>query len=142
MFRAADDKFDVFCEQDSNLIQSIGKSAAATLAAALLSASSIAPAAIATEFDVMNTSVPSLNYLIDDAGVLNKTTKKSVNDRLYKLEASVPSGLRCSDINCIASHSAYVMHCCCYIVQYQATDIILAAELVSERNPELPLRLS
>ena len=50
--------------------------------------SSIPASAIATEFDVMNTSTPSLNYLIDDAGVLNKTTKKSVNDRLYKLEAS------------------------------------------------------
>lgn len=42
--------------------------------------------ALATEFDVINTSTPSLNYLIDDANVLNKTTKKSVNDRLYKLE--------------------------------------------------------
>lgn len=68
----------------------MGKGAAATLAAALLSVSSIPAAAIATEFDVMNTSTPSLNYLIDDAGVLNKTTKKSVNDRLYKLEASCP----------------------------------------------------
>ena len=66
----------------------MGKGAAATLAAALLSVSSIPAAAVATEFDVMNTSTPSLNYLIDDAGVLNKTTKKSVNDRLYKLEAS------------------------------------------------------
>lgn len=65
----------------------MSKGAAATLAAALLSVSSIPAAAIATEFDVMNTSTPSLNYLIDDAGVLNKTTKKSVNDRLYKLEA-------------------------------------------------------
>lgn len=73
----------------------MGKSAAATLAAALLSMSSIPAAAIATEFDVMNTSTPSLNYLIDDAGVLNKTTKKSVNDRLYKLEASaLQVGLR------------------------------------------------
>ena len=44
--------------------------------------------ALATEFDVINTSTPSLNYLIDDANVLNKTTKKAVNDRLYKLEVT------------------------------------------------------
>ena len=75
-------------EQESNLIQHMGKGATAALAAALLSVSSIPAAAIATEFDVMNSSTPSFNYLIDDAGVLNKTTKKSVNDKLYKLEAS------------------------------------------------------
>lgn len=78
---------DALCKQESSWIQHMGKSAAATLAAALLSVSSIPASAIATEFDVMNTSTPSLNYLIDDAGVLNKTTKKSVNDRLYKIEA-------------------------------------------------------
>jgi len=54
----------------------------------VLSFGSLSGAAIASEFDVINTSTPSLNYLIDDAGVLNKTTKKAVNDRLYKLEVS------------------------------------------------------
>ena len=52
----------------------------------MLSFGSLSGAASATEFDVINTSTPSLNYLIDDAAVLNKTTKKAVNDRLYKLE--------------------------------------------------------
>ena len=51
--------------------------------------------ALATEFDVINTSTPSLNYLIDDANVLNKTTKKAVNDRLYKLEVNGIQGLHC-----------------------------------------------
>ena len=86
----------------------MGKSAAATLAAALLSMSSIPAAAIATEFDVMNTSTPSLNYLIDDAGVLNKTTRKSVNDRLYKLEASPfhswPFATLCTPLPMACSH--------------------------------------
>lgn len=72
--------------QETNLIQGLGKNLAATVAAALLSFGSLSGVAVASEFDVINSSTPSFNYLIDDAGVLNKTTKKSVNDRLYKLE--------------------------------------------------------
>jgi len=68
------------------LIQGLRQNLTATLAAAVLSIGSLSGAAVASEFDVINTSTPSLNYLIDDAGVLNKTTKKAVNDRLYKLE--------------------------------------------------------
>ena len=56
----------------------------------MLSFGSLSGAALATEFDVINTSTPSLSYLIDDAAVLNKTTKKAVNDRLYKLEVFSP----------------------------------------------------
>ncbi|KAL3152803.1 hypothetical protein ABBQ38_012385 [Trebouxia sp. C0009 RCD-2024] len=84
--RPARQQISCRAQKESSLIQHLGKNAAATLAAALLSVSTIPASAIATEFDVMNTSTPSLNYLIDDAGVLNKTTKKSVNDRLYKIE--------------------------------------------------------
>lgn len=74
--------------QETNFLQNLGRNAAAISAAALMSLGSISGPALATEFDVINTSTPSLNYLIDDANVLNKTTKKSVNDRLYKLEVS------------------------------------------------------
>lgn len=62
----------------------------------------------------MNTSSPTLNYLIDDASVLNKTTKKSVNDRLYKLEVCVPSCSSCSDIISTPSHSAADTRCICH----------------------------
>ena len=52
----------------------------------MLSLSSLSGAALANEFDVVNSPTPELSYYIDDAGVLNKTTKKAINDRLYKLE--------------------------------------------------------
>ena len=42
--------------------------------------------ALANEFDILNEATPTKNYVIDDAGVLNKTTKKSVNDELSRLE--------------------------------------------------------
>lgn len=74
--------------QEANLLQHVGRNAAALGAAALMAFGGVSGPAVATEFDVINTSTPSLNYLIDDANVLNKTTKKSVNDRLYKLEVS------------------------------------------------------
>lgn len=34
----------------------------------------------------MNEPRPTTNYVIDDAGVLNKTTRKSINDQLSRLE--------------------------------------------------------
>lgn len=70
------------------MIQGLRQNLTATLAAAVLSIGSLSGVASASEFDVINTSTPSFNYLIDDAGVLNKTTKKAVNDRLYKLEVN------------------------------------------------------
>ncbi len=42
--------------------------------------------ALANEFDIMNEPRPTTNYVIDDAGVLNKTTRKSINDQLSRLE--------------------------------------------------------
>lgn len=47
--------------------------------------------ALANEFDILNEPTPTKNYIIDDAGVLNKTTKKSVNDELLRLEVSDPA---------------------------------------------------
>ena len=82
------DLIDFAFEQDTTLIQGLRQNITATLAAAVLSVGSLSGVAVASEFDVINTSTPSLNYLIDDAGVLNKTTKKAVNDRLYKLEVN------------------------------------------------------
>lgn len=46
---------------------------------------------LANEFDILNEPTPTKNYIIDDAGVLNKTTKKSVNDELSRLEVSDPA---------------------------------------------------
>ena len=54
-------------------------------AAALLT---LAPAgaALANEFDLLNEPRPGSNYVLDDANVLNKTTKKSLNYDLAQLE--------------------------------------------------------
>ncbi|KAL4422074.1 hypothetical protein ABPG77_001542 [Micractinium sp. CCAP 211/92] len=63
------------------------RKAAAAAAAALLAASpmSLAGSAFAGEFDLLAEGTPS-SYVIDDAGVLNKTTRKSMNDELKALE--------------------------------------------------------
>ena len=54
-------------------------------AAALLSLGSVG-AGLANEFDLISSPTPTNNYLIDDAGVLNRTTKKGINDSLSRLE--------------------------------------------------------
>ena len=54
-------------------------------AAALLTLGS-SGAALANEFDLLSAPTPTTNFILDDAGVLNKTTKKSINDELSKLE--------------------------------------------------------
>ena len=53
--------------------------------AALLLGAPLAPAALAGEFDLLAEGTPS-TYVLDDAGILNKTTKKSVGDQLKALE--------------------------------------------------------
>lgn len=41
---------------------------------------------MANEFDILTEPKPTSNYVIDDANVLNRTTKKNVNDMLSRLE--------------------------------------------------------
>ena len=45
--------------------------------------------ALASEFDLLAEKTPTSNYVIDDAGVLNRTSKKGLNDDLSKLEVSL-----------------------------------------------------
>ena len=59
--------------------------------------------ALANEFDIMNEPKPTTNYVIDDAGVLNKTTRKNINDQLSRLEV-------CSALSCIRRCS--LSSCC------------------------------
>ena len=54
-------------------------------AAAVLAASPLSGAALAGEFDLLAEGTPT-TYILDDAAVLNKTTKKSVGDQLKALE--------------------------------------------------------
>lgn len=51
----------------------------------LLSASPLSGAALAGEFDLLAEGTPT-SYILDDASVLNKTTKKTVTDQLKALE--------------------------------------------------------
>ena len=63
-------------------------------AAAVLSFSGIGGAALANELDILNQPPPGTQHVIDDAGVLNKTTRKGLNDELSRLEVgsrSAPS---------------------------------------------------
>jgi uncharacterized membrane protein YgcG len=75
-------------QKEANLWQTVSSKAAGAAAALALSLGGLSGTALASEFDIMNTPTPGLNYLIDDAGVVNKTTRKAVNDRLYKLESN------------------------------------------------------
>lgn len=47
-----------------------------------------AGAALANEFDLLNEPRPTSNYVIDDANVLNKTSKKELNYNLAQLEVT------------------------------------------------------
>ena len=58
-------------------------------AAAVLSFGSLGGAALANEFDLLSTPTPTRNYIIDDAGVINRTTRKGLNEDLTKLEVSL-----------------------------------------------------
>ena len=57
-------------------------------AAATLAATAVSPAALAGEFDLLASSKPTSTYVIDDAAVLNRTTRKAVTDALVRLETS------------------------------------------------------
>lgn len=61
-------------------------------AALLLAGAPLSPAALAGEFDLLAEGTPT-TYVLDDAGVLNKTTKKSVGDQLKALEVRRAGGL-------------------------------------------------
>lgn len=55
-------------------------------AAAALTFSAAAPAVLANEFDIISEPTPTSNYVIDDASVLNRSTRKGLNDDLARLE--------------------------------------------------------
>ncbi|EFN54260.1 hypothetical protein CHLNCDRAFT_58309 [Chlorella variabilis] len=71
--------------QQQGPVQELGRKAAAAAAAALLAAAPLSGAALAGEFDLLAEGTPS-TYVLDDAAVLNKTTKKTVGDQLKALE--------------------------------------------------------
>lgn len=77
--------------------------------AALLLGAPLAPAALAGEFDLLAEGTPS-TYILDDASILNKTTKKSVGDQLKALEvgraAGVAAASGCGHVIGHAGHAA------------------------------------
>ena len=58
-------------------------------ASALLLVSPLSGAALAGEFDLLAEGTPT-TYVLDDASILNKTTRKSVSDDLKALEVRKP----------------------------------------------------
>ena len=56
-------------------------------ASVVLAAGSLSGSALANELDIMQEPKPTSQHVIDDAGVLNRTTKKGVNDELTRFEA-------------------------------------------------------
>lgn len=52
----------------------------------MLSFGSLGGTALANEFDLLSAPTPTRNYIIDDAGVINRTTRKGLNEDLTKLE--------------------------------------------------------
>lgn len=70
----------------TNGLQDAGRAVSAAAAAALLSLGAVTGAALATEFDLRQEPTPTSRYVLDDAGVLSKATKKSLNERLKALE--------------------------------------------------------
>lgn len=64
----------------------------------MLSFGGVSGAALANELDILNQPPPSTQHVIDDAGVLNKTTRKGLNDDLTRLEVrAADAALRVED---------------------------------------------
>ena len=72
----------------------------------MLSAGSLGGVALANEFDLLSSPTPTRQYILDDAGVLNRTTKKSLNEDLTKLEVSSARDSMTSTGNLIMSGPA------------------------------------
>jgi hypothetical protein len=68
--------------------QDAAKKMAAAGAAALLTMSPLSGAAIASEFDILAEPQPTSAFIVDDAGVLSKSTRNEVTKKLKGLEAS------------------------------------------------------
>lgn len=66
--------------------QGLAQRVAAGTAAALIALGGVDAAALANEFDLLTTATPTVKYVLDDADVLSKTVKQSINERLRKLE--------------------------------------------------------
>lgn len=82
--------------QQADFWKATGQKLATAGAAALLSMSSISPAAIANEFDILGEEVPTKDYVIDDAGVLSKSGKKALSNLLKTSE--IKTGYRLTAI--------------------------------------------
>ena len=70
----------------TDALQGAGKIVAAGAAAALLTLGAATGTALASEFDLRQEPTPTSRYVLDDAGVLSKATKKDLNKRLKALE--------------------------------------------------------
>ncbi len=55
--------------------------------AALVASAPVGGAAIASEFDVLESPIPETSYLVDDAKILNKTTRNALKNKLTTLES-------------------------------------------------------
>lgn len=74
-------------QSGTDLFRSIATKAAAAAAAVALTFGGLpSGAALANELDVLQAPKPGAQHVIDDAGVLNRTTKKTLNDELTRLE--------------------------------------------------------
>lgn len=77
-------------------LTNIGQKAASVGAAALLSLSALsgAPAALASEFDVLAEAPPSTHYYVDDANVLSRATRSEIDKKLKLLDVGTRSCAR------------------------------------------------
>eukprot|EP01023_Acetabularia_acetabulum_P042740 TRINITY_DN425_c0_g1_i4.p2 TRINITY_DN425_c0_g1~~TRINITY_DN425_c0_g1_i4.p2 ORF type:complete len:269 (-),score=52.37 TRINITY_DN425_c0_g1_i4:287-1093(-) len=79
-------KLNCYAAQESQNVQKIGQHIAGVGAAAMVSLGCLNGAAVAGEFDILGTPTPSINYVIDDASVLSRSTKGDLQKRLFQLE--------------------------------------------------------
>ena len=74
-------------------VQGVGQALAGAAAALTLSLSAFSGAAVAGEFDILTEAAPTARYVLDDAGVLSKNTKGTLNSNLKSLEVTPPYSL-------------------------------------------------
>lgn len=90
--------------------QRIAQSLVGTAVALGLGLSTLSGMAMAAEFDILTEATPTARYVLDDAGVLSKSTRGSLNSQLKDLEVRVFSEFLRSSLpgsNRISTGSGY-----------------------------------
>lgn len=68
------------------VVSAVKRTAGAAVLATAVGMSTVAPAALANEFDILSNGAPEASFVLDDAGVLSISTRRELNGTLKKIK--------------------------------------------------------